>query len=128
MAAPNSGGLSIPVPADRRLYWALFLNSQLLVGVLYVALTAASVASLRLVAYAALWINVGVWVVANSRPNLTAVSTRTRRRALLVATATSPRWRSPAGSSVSAVRSQAASGSRRSRRGTGRHSSTPATR
>jgi hypothetical protein len=85
MAAPNSGGLSIPVPPDRRLYWALFLNSQLLVGALYVALTAASVASLRLVGYAALWINGGVWVVANSRPDLTAVSTRTRRRALLVA-------------------------------------------
>lgn len=86
MASSDTAGLSIPVPAGRRLYWALFLNSQLLIGALYVAFTAASAASLRLVAYAALWINGGVWVVANSRPDLTAVSTRTHHRALLVAT------------------------------------------
>ena len=86
MASSDTAGLSIPVPAGRRLYWALFLNSQLLIGALYVAFTAASAASLRLVAYAALWINGGVWVVVNSRPDLTAVSTRTHHRALLVAT------------------------------------------
>ena len=81
--AEATGGLSIPVPTGRRLYWALFVNSQLLAGVLYVTLTAATASSLRLVAYAALWINVSVWVVVNSRP--TAATDRVRRRALAVA-------------------------------------------
>ncbi|MFB6293715.1 MAG: hypothetical protein ABEH60_05590 [Halonotius sp.] len=85
MAAPNTSGLSIPLPTDRGLYWALFLNSQLLAGALYVAFTAARATPVKLVAFAAVWINVGVWVVANSRPDLTAVAARTRRRALLVA-------------------------------------------
>ena len=84
MAAPNSDGLSVPVPTGRRLFWALFLNSQLLVGACYVLLTAASVESIRLVGYAAIWINVGAWVVVNSQP-AASVSGRTRRRALLVA-------------------------------------------
>ncbi|TQQ82089.1 DUF7546 family protein [Halonotius roseus] len=83
MAEPT-GGLSIPVPTGRRLYWALFLNSQLLAAVFYVLLTAASFASIRLVAYAALWLNVSVWVVVNSRPTAT-VADRVRRRALAVA-------------------------------------------
>ncbi|TQQ83521.1 hypothetical protein EGH24_01645 [Halonotius terrestris] len=86
MALATDGGLSIPIPTGRRLFWALFLNSQLLVGTLYVLLTAASVESLRLVAYAAIWINVAAWVVVNSRPDLSGVSTRTRRRGLLVGT------------------------------------------
>ena len=82
--AETTGGLSIPVPTGRRLYWALFLNSQLLAGVLYVTLTTASVVPLRLVAYAAIWINVSVWVVVNSRPAATAAD-RVRRRALAIA-------------------------------------------
>ena len=81
--AETTGGLSIPVPTGRRLYWALFVNSQLLAGVLYVTLTAATTAPLRLVAYAAIWINVSVWVVVNSRPAATA--DRAWRRALAVA-------------------------------------------
>lgn len=81
--AEATGGLSIPVPTGRRLYWALFVNSQLLAGVLYVTLTAATASSLRLVAYAALWINVSVWVVVNSRP--ATATDRARRRALAVA-------------------------------------------
>lgn len=83
--AATTGGLSIPVPTGRRLYWALFLNSQLLAAVLYVLLTAASFASLRLVAYAAVWINVSVWVVCNSRPAATTTAgDQVRRRALAV--------------------------------------------
>lgn len=81
--ATTTGGLSIPVPTGRRLYWALFLNSQLLVAVLYVLLTTASFASLRLVVYAAIWINVSVWVVLNSRPAATAAP-QIRRRALAI--------------------------------------------
>ena len=82
--AETTGGLSIPVPTGRRLYWALFVNSQLLAGLLYVSVTTASISPLRLVAYAALWINVGVWVVVNSRP-AAGVADRVRRRALGVA-------------------------------------------
>jgi hypothetical protein len=81
--AEATGGLSIPVPTGRRLYWALFVNSQLLAGVLYVALTTATASSLRLVAYAALWINVSVWVVVNSRPTAEAAD-QARRRALAI--------------------------------------------
>ena len=81
--ATTTGGLSIPVPTGRRLYWALFLNSQLLVAVLYVLLTTASFASFRLIVYAAIWINVSVWVVLNSRPAATAAP-QIRRRALAI--------------------------------------------
>ena len=81
--ATTTGGLSIPVPTGRRLYWALFLNSQLLAAVLYVLLTTASFASFRLVVYAAIWINVSVWVVLNSRPAATAAP-QIRRRALAI--------------------------------------------
>jgi len=86
MAATSDGGLSIPLPTGRRLFWALFLNSQLLLGALYVLFTPASAASVRLIAYGAIWINVGVWVVLNSRPE-GAVSTRTRRRGIAVGVA-----------------------------------------
>ena len=78
-----TGGLSVPVPTGRRLYWALFVNSQLLAAVVYVLLTRASFESLRLVAYAAVWLNVSVWVVVNSRPTASA-SPQVRRRALAV--------------------------------------------
>lgn len=76
-------GLSIPVPTGRRLYWGLFLNSQLVALGLYVLLTPASLSSLRLIGYGLVWLNVSAWVVANRRP--AAASRSLRRRARLVA-------------------------------------------
>ena len=81
----TTGGLSIPVPTGRRLYWALFLNSQLLAAVIYVLLTPASFDSPRLVAYAAVWLNVSVWVVVTSQPS--TATDRVRRRALMIGVA-----------------------------------------
>lgn len=85
---PNStdspdAAFSIPLPGDRRLYWLLFLNSQLLAIALYVAVTSATLDSLRLVGYALIWINVSAWVVVNSRA--VAASRSVRRRALFLA-------------------------------------------
>jgi len=76
-------GVSIPVPAGRRLYWGLFLNTQLVALGLYVLLTPASLSSLRLVAFGFIWLNVSAWVVANRRPS--AASRSLRRRAAAVA-------------------------------------------
>jgi len=76
-------GLSIPLPTDRRLYWGLFLNTQLLALGLYIVLTPASLESFRLIGYGLIWLNVSAWVVANSRPTPTTPSVR--RRGLLVA-------------------------------------------
>ncbi len=76
--------LSIPVPAGRRLYWGLFLNTQLVALGLYVLLTPASFSSLRLIAFGFIWLNVSAWVVANRRPP--AASRSLRRRAAAVAT------------------------------------------
>jgi len=75
--------LSIPVPAGRRLYWGLFLNTQLVALGLYVLLTPASFSSLRLIAFGFIWLNVSAWVVATRRPP--AASRSLRRRAAAVA-------------------------------------------
>jgi len=76
----TDAAVSIPLPEDRRLYWLLFVNSQLLAIALYVLVTSATLDALRLVGYALIWINVATWVVVNSRPQ--AASTRVRRRAV----------------------------------------------
>lgn len=76
-------GLSIPVPTGRRLYWGLFINSQLLALAVYVLLTPASLSSFRLIGYGLIWLNVSAWVIVNSRPDPS--STVARRRARLVA-------------------------------------------
>ncbi len=78
----TDAAFSIPLPADRRLYWLLFLNSQFLAIALYVAFTQATLASLRLIGYAFIWINVSAWVVANTRPVATSPSVRRRARLL----------------------------------------------
>ncbi|MFW5977961.1 MAG: DUF7546 family protein, partial [Halohasta sp.] len=62
----QSTGLSIPLPSDRRLYWGLFLNSQLLALAAYVFLTPASFDSFRLIGYGLVWLNVSAWVVTNT--------------------------------------------------------------
>ncbi|MFD1640891.1 DUF7546 family protein [Halohasta litorea] len=76
-------GLAIPVPTGRRLYWGLFINSQLFALALYVLLSPAGLGSARLVGYGLIWINVSAWVVANSQadPSTPAV----RRRGKLIA-------------------------------------------
>jgi len=76
-------GLSVPVPTGRRLYWGLFVNTQLVALGLYVLLTPASLSSLRLIAFGFIWINVSAWVIANRRP--AAASRSLRRRAAAVA-------------------------------------------
>jgi len=76
-------GLSIPVPTGKRLYWGLFINSQLFALALYLLLTPVSLSSYRLIGYGLIWLNVSAWVVVNSRP--TASSPSVRRRALLIA-------------------------------------------
>jgi len=76
-------GLSIPVPTGRRLYWLLFVNTQLVALGLYTLLTPASLSSLRLIAFGFIWLNVSAWVVANRRPP--AASRSLRRRAAAVA-------------------------------------------
>ena len=79
----QSTGLSIPVPTGQRLYWGLFINSQLLALAVYVLLTPASLASYRLIGYGLIWLNVSAWVIANSQPE--PASAAVRRRARLVA-------------------------------------------
>ena len=79
----NTSALSIPLPTGQRLYWALFLNTQLLAIGLYALVTPADLAITRLVGYALIWLNVSVWVVTNSHPR--AASDALRRRALLLA-------------------------------------------
>lgn len=75
-------GVSIPVPTGRRLYWGLFLNTQLVALGVYVLLTPASLSSIRLIGYGLLWINVSAWVVANRRPPATSRSLRRRAAAV----------------------------------------------
>jgi len=73
-------GLSIPVPTGRRLYWGLFLNSQLVALGLYVLLTPASLESRRLIAFGFIWLNVSAWVIANRRPAAASRSLKARAR------------------------------------------------
>ena len=79
----QSTGLAIPVPTGRRLYWGLFINSQLLALAVYLVLTPVTLSSYRLIGYGLIWLNVSVWVVVNSQP--AASSPAVRRRARLIA-------------------------------------------
>jgi len=79
----QSTGLSIPVPTGRRLYWGLFLNSQLFALALYILLSPAGLSSARLVGYGLIWLNVSAWIVTNSRPDPSTPTVR--RRGKLVA-------------------------------------------
>ena len=76
-------GLSIPLPTDRRLYWGLFFNTQLVAVGLYILLTPVDLSSLRLTGLGLIWLNVSAWVVANSQPE--ASTPGVRRRAMLLA-------------------------------------------
>jgi len=78
----QGAGLSIPVPTGRRLYWGLFLNSQLFALALYVILSPAGLSSARLVGYSLIWLNVSAWVVANSRPDPSNPAVRRRGKLL----------------------------------------------
>jgi len=83
MGDTSGAPISIPLPAERWLYWALFCNTQLLGVSLYITLTRASLESLRLVGYGLLWLNVSAWVVTNTaRP---PASRALKRRALAIA-------------------------------------------
>ena len=73
-------GLSIPVPTGRRLYWGLFINSQLLALAVYVLLTPASLSSFRLIGYGLIWLNVSAWVIGNSQPEPSSAAVRRRAR------------------------------------------------
>ena len=73
-------GLSIPVPTGRRLYWGLFINSQLLALAVYVLLTPASLSSIRLIGYGLIWLNVSAWVIGNSQPEPSSAAVRRRAR------------------------------------------------
>ena len=73
-------GLSIPVPTGRRLYWGLFINSQLLALAVYVLLTPASLSSIRLIGYGLAWLNASAWVVVTTQPDPSSPSTRRRAR------------------------------------------------
>ncbi len=83
MTDTSDAPFSVPVPATRWLHWALFVNSQLVAIWLYVALTSATLSSVRLIGYALIWLNVSAWVVVNSRP--TSSTRSVRRRAIALA-------------------------------------------
>lgn len=79
--------LAAAIPAPRRLAWyALLLNFQVVLVVLYYAFSTAAPGELRYVLYGLAWINVGVWAIYATRPP-PGVDFRTRRRALALAAA-----------------------------------------